>query len=242
VCAAVATAAGCAAVTEGNPPGPPPAWKQPYVGRIVLSADSLRDEVELFERLWSRRLSILGLQTRVVYDDNRAVFDVYGAPPSALAGVASVLAHPGGWQMHVSLDRGLVTDRLPPTTGCACSGQIRVRFSSTDDRCSWGTTAGPLEVRGPGGASLWIASLKVTWQYRYEIGGSVEGTAIRESDERLPSLECPKEQWPLVLVRLLPETSSEQATAIALAFGGGRLPEIPRVDSVAPAGATGLPP
>jgi hypothetical protein len=80
---------------------------------------------------------------------------------------------------------------------------------------------------------LWVAGWKVTWHYRVKLGGNVEGYAEGDTDQPAPGLKCPDEQWPgAVVFRLLPGTSPQQGTAVALALGGGPLPEIPRVDSV----------
>src|SRR5690606_11301235 len=70
---------GCAhTVTEPNPPSPPAKLDVPYAGRIVLSTPELRDRVDSFASPWIRRLEILGLTAQITYDDDRAVFDVYG--------------------------------------------------------------------------------------------------------------------------------------------------------------------
>jgi hypothetical protein len=230
------TALGCASTTDSNPPGPPPAWKQPYAGRIVLATPVLPDEVTRFDRFWSQRLSILGLPARIIYDDTHAIFDVYGAPPSALSGVASALADPGGWMDH-ALDESFLVEWTPPTPACDCGGEMLVRVSGPE-MCRWSTTTTtPIELRRPGSPSLWVAGWRVLWHFRVKLGANLEGYAEGDSDVAKEGLKCPEEQWPKVRVRLLPQTSPEQATAVALALGGGRLPQLPRVESVMAAGA-----
>jgi hypothetical protein len=235
----VGTALGCVAVTTSNPPGPPPTKERTYAGRIVLSSPGLHGDVEAFGGPWGKRLSILGLSSRIVYDESRAVFDVYGAPPSMLAGVAGVLTDPGGWYLGSDpLETGTVTEWLPPTTGCDCGAQMRMTISN-DVGCHWRTGGGPIPIMRVGSAPQQVASMKVRWHYR--IGGNVEGAILGESDEP-KNLKCPEEQWPsMILIRLLPATPPPQATAIALALGGGWLPEVPRVDSITPANGAAPP-
>jgi hypothetical protein len=239
--AAVGTAVGCVAVTTSNPPGPPPAKDAPYAGRIVLSSPGLHGDVEAFGRPWSKRMSILGLSTRIVYDESRAVFDVYGAPPSMLAGVAGVLTDPGGWHLGSSdsLETGTVTEWMPPTTGCDCGAQMRMTIAA-EVGCHWRTGGGPIPITRAGSAPQQVASMQVRWHYKFAIGGNVEGTIVGESDEPR-NLKCPDEEWPIILIRLLPGTPPPQATAIALALGGAALPEIPRVESITPASGAGRP-
>jgi hypothetical protein len=228
----------CASTTAPNPPGPPPAGKQPYAGRIVLSTPALPDQIDAFHESWSRRLSILGLPSRIVYDDTRAVFDVFGAPPAVLSGVAAALADPGGWMGH-ALDGAFLSEWTDPTPTCRCGGRLSVVVAG-GDRCSWRDTTGPVEIRRPGSPSLWVAGWEVTWHYRVKAGANIEGYAEGDSDRPKPGLECPAEQWPKVVAfRLLPDASPQQRAAVALALGGGLLPTVPRVDSVAPASGAG---
>jgi hypothetical protein len=237
--ACVLTAAvGCASTTAPNPPGPPAREQRPYAGRIVLSTPALSDDIDALNQLWVQRLSILGLPSHVVYDDTRAVFDVYGAPASALGGVAGALTDPGGWMGH-RLDDASLTEWTPATPACDCGGQMSVAVGGAE-RCNWGNTSGPVEIQRPGSPSLWVAGWSVIWHHRVKLGSNVEGTSEGDSDHRDLKFKCPEEEWPKAVVfRLLPGTSWEQGTAVALALGGGRLPEIPHVDSVAPAsGAT----
>ena len=92
-------------------------------------------------------------------------------------------------------------------------------------------------IRRPGAAPLPIARMRALWHHRISLGPSIEGWAEGDSDERSPSLECPKEEWVKeATIFLLPGTSSEQATAIALALGGGTFEDVPGVVSIAPAG------
>jgi hypothetical protein len=229
---------GCAATTAPNPPGPPPPGKRPYAGRIVLSTPVLPDEIDAFNDAWSHRLSILGLPSRIVYDDTRAIFDVYGAPPSSLASVAGALADPGGWMEH-ALDNAFLTEWTAPTPACNCGGQMSVSVGG-GDRCNWRDTTGPVEIRRPGSPSFWVAGWDVIWHYRVKvgIGANAEDYAEGDTPSPKPGLKCPEEQWrKLVVFRLLPGTSPRQGTAIALALGGGLLPQIPHIDSVVPAGA-----
>ena len=230
----------CAATTAPNPPGPPPPGKQPYAGRIVLSTPALPNEIDAFNRSWSQRLSILGLPSRIVYDDTRAIFDVYGAPASALGGIASALVDPGGWMDH-RLDDAFLAEWTAPAPACDCAGQLSVSVG-VGDRCNWRSTGGPIAIRRPGSPSLWVAGWNVIWHHRVKLGANVEGYAEGDTDRPSPGLRCPDEQWPkLVVFRLLPGTSPRQATAIALALGGGPLPEIPHVDSVGSAAGAGRP-
>jgi hypothetical protein len=231
-CALTALAA-CASTTAPNPPGPPAREQRPYAGRIVLSTPGLPAEIDAFNDAWKHRLSILGLPSHIIYDDTRAVFDVYGAPPSALAGVAGALADPGGWMGH-RLDDAFLGEWTPATPTCDCGGQMWV--SVGNDRCNWNGTSGPVEIQRPGSPSFWVAGWNVIWHHRVKLGGAVEGYDEGDSDGPKSGLNCPQEQWAKVVVfRLLPGASPEQGTAVALALGGGALPELPHIDSVAPA-------
>jgi hypothetical protein len=109
------SAIGCATVvTEPHPPGPLPAWNIPYAGRIVLVAPSLPRRTEEFETAWWHRLSILGITARIVYDDTRAVFDIYGASAQEFSRLASELADPGGWRLRGnSLASGFISEWQP---------------------------------------------------------------------------------------------------------------------------------
>jgi hypothetical protein len=228
---------GCATVvTEPNPPGPPPAWNISYAGRIVLLASSLPDRTEEFETAWWHRLSILGITARIVYDDARAVFDIYGVTPQEFTRLVSVLTDPGGWRMGgARLGSGFVSEWLPGTQGCDCSAQLQVHL---DPRvaCELGTGGASL-FRGPGSASHGV-NLKVTWTISYRDTAVV--TPDVESERRADNLKCPDQQRPNVTVKIPPGISREEAFAIALAVGGNDLPEIPRVESVVP--ASGRPP
>jgi hypothetical protein len=237
---ALTAALACAATTAPNPPGLPPAGKQPYAGRIVLSTPALPFAIDTFNESWSHRLSILGLPSRIVYDDTRAIFDVYGALPSALAGVASALVDPGGWMAH-ALDDTFLAEWTAPTPACNCAGKMSLSVGG-GDRCNWRNTAGPIEIRRPGSPSLWVAGWDVTWHYRVKLGSSIEGYAEGDTNDPKQGLKCPEEQWPKIVVfRLLSGTSPQQGTAVALALGGGPLPEIPHIDSVGPASGAGPP-
>jgi hypothetical protein len=230
----VFVALGCATVvTEPNPPGPPPAWSIPYAGRIVLFAPSLPERTEEFETAWWHRLSILGITARIVYDDTRAVFDIYGVTPQEFTTLVSVLTDPGGWRIGASsLGSGFISEWLPGTQGCECSAQLRLHLDPSV-ACQLGT-GGANITRGPGSASYGV-NLKVTWTISYRDSAVV--TPDVESERRADNLKCPDQQRPNVIVKIPPAIAREEAFAIALAIGGGDLPEIPRVVSVAPAGA-----
>lgn len=228
----VLAAVGCATVvTEPHPPVPPPAWNIPYAGRIVLVARSLPEQTEEFETAWWHRLSILGISARIAYDDTRAVFDIYGATPQEFARLVSVLTDPGGWQMRgASLRSGFVSEWLPGTQGCDCSAQLRLHL---DSRVACDLVSGGASLtRGPGSVSHGV-DLKVTWTISYRDSAVV--TPDVESNQRGDGLKCPDQQRPNVTVRIPPAISRDEAFAIALAVGGNDLPEIPRVESVAPA-------
>lgn len=232
---AVLVVAGCAAVTEANPPGPPPPWSRRYAGRIVLSAPTIRGDVERFEQPWARRLSILGLDTRIVYDDARAVFDVFGTDPAALSAVVGALSDPGGWYLGpADVGNSFLVQWMPATTGCDCVGQMELTASRGAHTCDL-ATGGPYPIARAGQAAYQV-DLKIRWRsYTKPINGNGEEIVV-ESDVPDPGKECPGERWPRIIVKLRPGTTPSQATAIALALGGGNLPEVPRLDSIAPAG------
>jgi hypothetical protein len=237
---ALSAVMGCASTTAPNPPGPPPPGTRPYAGRIVLSTPALPEAIDAFHDSWSQRLSILGLPSRIVYDDTRAIFDIYGAPPASLAGLAGALADPGGWMDH-ALDNAFLAEWTAPTPACNCGGEMSVSVGG-GDLCNWRNATGPVEIRRPGSASFWVAGWDVLWHYRMKVGIGANAEDYAEGDTPSPKrgLECPKEQWPKrVVFRLLPGTSPEQATAAALALGGRRLPEIPHIDSVVSASGAG---
>ena len=128
--ALLACLAACAhGVSEPNPPTPPPHKDVPYTGRFALATDALRDQVDGFASAWTRRLAIMGLTSKITYDDNRAVFDIYGVSPAQLGPIAAKLADFGGFMLDGYFVDGALITWLQPDAACGCSGRIRVRFS-----------------------------------------------------------------------------------------------------------------
>jgi hypothetical protein len=225
-------ALGCATVvTETYPPGPPPGWNLPYAGRIVLAVPSLPSRLDEFETAWWQRLSILGLTARIAYDDTRAVFDIYGATPQDFARLPFVLADPGGWRLGgAKVVHGFVAEWLPATQGCGCASQLKV---SLDSSVACGLTTGSATLARDPSSPVHEVNLKVTWTVSYR--DSAVATPDVESERRADGLKCPDQQRPNVIVKIPPGTDRARAFAIALAIGGNDLPEIPRIESVAPA-------
>ena len=223
---------GCATVvSEQHPSGPPPAWDIPYAGRIVLTAPSLTSRVDEFETAWWHRLSILGLTARIAYDGTRAVFDVYGASLQDFARLPAVLADPGGWRLGSdSLVHGFISEWLPATQGCDCAAQLKVQLDSS---VSCGLTTGGATLSRDPGSPMHQVNLRVTWTISYR-DSAVPGQDV-ESARRADNVKCPDQQWPNVVVKVLPGTDRVEAFAIALALGGNDLPEAPRIEAVVPA-------
>ncbi len=121
---------GCAhTVTSANPPPEPTRAGATYAGRIVLATPSLRDEVEYFDRAWLRRLEILGVTAHVTYDDDRAVFDIYGVSADSLSGIATVLADPSQASIDNQPIDGALVRWVPGFDGCDCGGRVEVRLN-----------------------------------------------------------------------------------------------------------------
>lgn len=219
-------ASACAhGVSRPNPPAPPARRDVPYDGRVVLSAGALREHVEAFASAWTRRLSILGATAHITYDDDRAVFDLYGGGPAALDRVAAALADPGGWTLDGrALDGGLVV-WLPPTPACQCSGRVRV---SIDPTFLCALVDGD-HVLARGGATTVLPGT-IRWKAR-----SFDKVIDLAQPDR--SAGCPtKDVWPDSITFDLPMTASHEAQlAIVLGLAGGLLPEVPRLDAVTPA-------
>jgi len=195
----------------------------PYAGRIVISSGELRERVETYESVWTRRLEILGATAHITYDDDRAVIDVYGT--DELDAVAAMLVDPGRWVLDGRpLDASLVV-WLPPTPGCGCSGRVRVAANAAF-LCALVDGDHGLE-RG---------------DMRYELRGTVRWKA-RSFDKVIDvaqpdrSAGCPtKDVWPDSIVFDLPPTAErERQLALVLGLAGGSFPDAPHVDLVTPA-------
>jgi hypothetical protein len=124
----IAVSACAHTVTTSNPPPPPERAGAPYAGRIVLETPRLRGEVEYFDRVWLRRLEILGVTAQITYDEERAVFDLYGVAADSLSGIATVLADPSTASINGQPIDGALLRWLPGYDGCNCGGRAEVRL------------------------------------------------------------------------------------------------------------------
>jgi len=126
-------------VTEPRPV--PPAGSGPaYLGRIVLQTPALRREVWEFSDTWQKRLAFLRLEARVVFDDDRAVFDLYRTPESPgfdLRRIAAVLRDARSYRVYsevagygASVAGGGLRQRLPATAECGCTAILRIGYDS----------------------------------------------------------------------------------------------------------------
>ncbi len=214
--------AGCAtAVSEPNPPGPPGASPQAdraFSGRITLGSSALRDEVERFDSTWMRRLEVLGLTTRVTYDDNRAVFDIYGADPATLRDVARALLDPGAWSLSRTWADGHLAWWSP------VSGRAYV-YEDRRVLCDL-RSASELVISRAG------AAYRLPIQIRWTLAGT-DGNVV---DTGPPGGECPTATvWPTGMVLQL-ATDRTDATNQLLAVAGGSLPAPAFLVGIEPAG------
>lgn len=209
---------GCAhSVTSSNPP-PPPAARAgaTYAGRIVLATPRLRDEVDDFDRAWMRRLQILGVTANVTYDDDRAVFDIYGTDAQSLSGIATVLADPSGASIDGSPIDGALLRWLPGFDGCDCGGRAEIRLNQylmcdMRNRSEYRLTRPGFEARLHGRVILPPFELR----------------------DDIPQTMCPPSgagYFPRSVLFDLPPDGNP--TQIVLALGGGVLPEAPQILSV----------
>ena len=214
-------AAACAhGVSRPNPPAPVENRGVPYAGRIVLVTPELRERVDAYADAWTRRLGILGFEARVTYDDERAVFDIYGTPPDTLPAIAALLADRGAWYLDGKPHDGALVTWLGPTPDCDCSGRVRVQIdrvrmcellSGEHELVRLGAT---LRLRG-----------KVYWR-------------LAKRDlyvDRPPGYSrCATEDyWPdNIVFELPPHASPTQRRDIVLALAGGSLPDAPRIAAV----------
>lgn len=211
-------------VSRPNPAGPPPRRDLPYAGRVVLASPALREQTEGFELAWNRRLQILGVTAHITYDDDRAVFDLYGLPPEALARIAGALVDPGGWSLDHARADGFVMTWLPPNATCDCSGRVRVAI---DPHLLCGMLYEQHAVERPGART----ELRGHVRWRARVGDT-------EIDTERPAEThaCPdKDVWPASIVLELPRgLSTEAGTGVVLALAGGSLPAAPRIEAVTP--------
>lgn len=203
-------------IARPNAPEPPVVTER-YAGRVVLRTAMLRDRVADFAEVWHRRLAILSLTGRITFDDDAAVFDLYDVLPSELPAVVRVLVDRGGFVLRtasgqfVSLDDGQVTHWKLPTPDCHCAGTVRVSYPAHTLRLL-ASAAGTLSVLRDGVPTGWrIPSARIEWR----------------TDDR-------GERTPVAVEFTLPE--GNEARAMVLALGGGRLPQIPRIERIVPAG------
>lgn len=217
----IAVLASCAhGVSEPNPPTPAPHLGPPYAGRIVLQTTALRDRVEGFASVWTKRIALLGATAKITYDDDRGVVDVYDVAPDQLERVSRVLADPGVTLIDGMPIDGDVMTWIAPDAHCDCSGRVRVML---DDGvlCSLANGAHVIERNG-------LRAQVRTTRYWYVKGSN------RYVDTPPEPGGCRTETYWLhnVVVELAPGSSQPANLDTVLALGGGTLPAIPHIASV----------
>jgi hypothetical protein len=163
-----------------------------------------------------RRLQVLGVTANVTYDDDRAVFDIYGVASDSLSGIATVLADQSGASIDGQPIDGALLRWVPGFDGCDCGGRAEVRLDPYL-MCDMRNRSEFQLTRTGFQAQLHARVIMPPFELRDDI----------------PQTYCPSSgagYFPRSVLFDLPPDGNP--TQIVLALGGGVLPEAPQIVSV----------
>lgn len=198
----------------------PPSGDSSYRGRITLSHPRIADRVDDFVEAWTQRLSILGLGTRMTFDGERAVIDVFegtgaGAHRS-LAEVALVLSEPGPHRIgNRSAASGYALHWKLPTAACECVSILRTRFGNMDTFPSQGTALVKNDFES---TSLELPRHRLICE-----------DPISKKERPCTSSDSPNARIAIDFYFSVPAAEAEE---VVLLLAGGAIPARPAIDSV----------